>query len=77
MKRTNRLLQAGIFAVLLAPLAGCDRLLLENAAIGLRDGTLTTVGGIFEDLFNLKFGLEESEGGEDEEEAGDDLFARI
>lgn len=77
MKRINRLLLAGIVAVTLAPLAGCDRLLLENAATGLREGTLTAVGGIIEDFFNLKFGLEESEGGEDEEEAGDDLFARI
>lgn len=77
MKRTNRLLLAGILAVMLAPLAGCDRSVLENAAIGLRDGTLTAVGGIIENFFNVRFGLEDSEGGAEEEEAGDDLFARI
>lgn len=75
-KSIRTFLVSGLLAAALVPLAGCHERVLENLAVGLRDGTLTTVGGILEDLFNERFDLEESAIDEEEEEGGDDLFVR-
>ena len=74
-KSIKAVLLSGLLAAALGPLAGCHERVLENLAVGLRDGTLTTVGGILEDFFNERFDLEE--GADDEEEGGDDLVVRM
>ena len=75
-KSIKAVLLSGLLAAALAPLAGCHERVLENLAVGLRDGTLTTVGGILEDFFNERFDLEEG-ADDEEEEGGDDLVVRM
>jgi hypothetical protein len=41
------------------PLTGCDKLVLENLAVGLRDGAVTAASGIVEGFFNSQFNLGE------------------
>lgn len=53
--------------------AGCTDSVQQNLAAGLRDGTLTAVGGILEDFFNARFGL----GEEGAEEEGNERFIRL
>jgi len=65
-------------SALLVTAAGCDRAVQTNLALGLREGTLTAVQGIIEDVFNRWFGLDSANGDAAADQAGGgDLFIGV